>query len=153
MNPKEAAAALEAEIAGIIVELEIAKAEQAELISKVAGLEESMKDMWDVIERDFAPIFGLRGVYPEIPERWYPIILRMLQRIKGQLTPIQFQCLRISQVKEKWGRLDVSWFADHDEVDGADQDDGDTAWIVAMKINDAAEEEVDRLETIRKNLM
>lgn len=150
---QETAAALEAEIAGIILDLDVAKREQAELEAKVAELKESFLDIWERTERDFAPLFGLTGVYPEIPEYWFPIVFRMCQRIKAGLTDPQFRCLRIMRVKEKFGCLDITIMADHDEIEGATLDDSDTAWIVACKLVDAAIEEAERLSKLRKNLM
>jgi hypothetical protein len=105
---REEAARLEAEIAALDAMLAKEILCSGVLVNQLSEIAYSMTrdeamDLWDEKEKEYAPLFGERGVYPEIPREWYGVIWRFCDRLKSRLTKDEYASLRIDRLKEKFG--------------------------------------------------
>jgi hypothetical protein len=150
---REEAARLEAEIAELDAVLAAEILRSGQLVNELKEVEAAVRSddlvaMWEEIEADFAPIFGERGIYAEIPGRWYPIFRRALERIRRELPEDVYNCIRIQGLKEKHRHLDVNFWVDHKLVDGVSDEQERQADALCDKIFDAADEECRRMEKL-----
>jgi hypothetical protein len=154
---QQEAAALEAEIAALDAALASEILRSGVLVNEMREVEAAMSskdamDLWEEIEAEAAPIFGERGIYPDFPVRWYPYVRRALQRIRKELTPEQYACIRIDYIKEKFMHLDMCGSSDHKWIDGVTEAEAQHADDVLEKYFDLADEEIQRMEKMLKAL-
>lgn len=139
--------ALESRVAGLLAELAVAKAEAVKLVNEVDDMTvEEFQAAWDAMEREYAPLFGIRGIHPEIPRYWMPVIIRLASRLRADLTEAEYRALEITGVKEKFGMLAIGYYADSDT--GVSR----AVWDRVAVLVGEAEEEAQRIEAVRKRL-
>lgn len=95
----EQAAALEAEIEGLFATLAVETARTQALKQEIGRMEMDLQERWDSYEKRFAWAFGERGLYPEIPTRWYPVIFRLVERLDAALTEEFKKEFEFTQIK------------------------------------------------------
>lgn len=135
------AASLEAEVESLFATLAAERARTAELMGEVKAIDAELDASWDRYERAYAWAFGGRGVYPEIPKRWYSVVFRLVERLDTALTEDQKRGFAFTQIKEKHGGIRIYYNADG----GADRD-------VIEPLVEQAEAEVERIERLCRRL-
>lgn len=134
------AVALEVEIEGLFAAIGAEQARTTELNAEIRSMETDLDEAWDRYEREYRWAFGERGIFPEIPKRWLPVIFRLVERIDAALTDDQKKDFQFTQIKEKYNGLRVYYNCDM-KADG-----------VVERLVEQAEEEVDHIETVHKKL-
>lgn len=134
------AATLEAEIENLFAVLAAETARTQALKQEIRSLEMDLSEQWDSYEKRFAWAFGERGLYPEIPVRWYPVIFRLVERMDAALTAEQKVDFQFTQIKEKHNRLRVYYNSDW------------TADKIIDPLIEQAESEVETIEKLHKKL-
>ena len=134
------AAALEAEIEALNGVLAAELARTQTLNGRIKAVEMDLSGEWDAYEKRFPWAFAERGLYPEIPVRWYPVVFRLIERLDAALTAEQKADFQFTQIKEKYNGLSVyynsDWMADK---------------IIDLLI-EQAEGEVEHIESVHKRL-
>ncbi|NUB23332.1 hypothetical protein [Azospirillum brasilense] len=134
------AAALEAEIEGLFATLAAEAARTQELNGRIKAMEMDLSEAWDSYEKRFPWAFGERGLYPEIPHRWYPVIFRLVERLDAALSEEFKREFEFTQIKEKFGGLRVYYNSDW------------TADSIIDTLIEQAEAEVETIEKLHKKL-
>lgn len=134
------AAALEAEIEGLFAVIAAEQARTQTLTHDIRSLEMDLQEQWDDYERRYAWAFAERGLYPEIPVRWYPVIFRLIERLDVALTDELKDDFQFTQVKEKYNGLRVYYNADC------------KADSTIEPLIEQAESEVEHIDSVHKRL-
>ncbi|KJS37554.1 MAG: hypothetical protein VR70_12320 [Rhodospirillaceae bacterium BRH_c57] len=148
---------LEAEIASLdaVLAKEILRSGQrVNQLTEVAysmSMDDAM-DLWDEKEKEYAPLFGERGVYPEIPREWYGVIWRFCDRLKMRLSEDEYASLRIDRLKEKFG-LTLDGHSHPGYVDDRITDEQSKhAEAVFEELSEAASREADHIKNLMESL-
>jgi len=134
------AAALEAEIEALNAVLAAELARTQELNGRIRSMEMDLQEQWDSYEKRFAWAFGERGLYPEIPVRWYPVVFRLIERLDSALTAEQKADFQFTQIKEKYNGLRVYYNSDWQ------------ADSIIDPLIEQAEAEVEHIESVHRKL-
>lgn len=134
------AVALELEIEGLFAVLAAEQARAAELAAGIRAMEMDLDEAWECYEAEYRWAFGERGIFPEIPKRWFPVVFRFIERLDAALTHEQKSAFMIMQVKEKYGNIRIYYNAGYE----ADR--------IAETLVEQAESEVEHIETVHKRL-
>lgn len=134
------AIAIEAEIEGLFATIAAEQARTQELNGGIRSMEMGLSEQWDDYERRFPWAFGERGLYPEIPVRWYPVIFRLVERLDAALSEEFKVDFEFNQIKEKFGGLRVYYNSDW------------TADKIIDPLIERAEAEVETIEKMHKKL-
>lgn len=106
------AATMENEIEQLFAVIAAEQVRTHELTGRIRGMEMDLREQWDSYEKRFPWAFGERGLYPEIPVRWYPVIFRLIERLDAALTAEQKADFQFTQIKEKYNGLRVYYNSD-----------------------------------------